>query len=414
MSRALRRFLDRDLGALGQIVSALDDDRLTGLEVRAADLDPVFILQAELRIVQDDGFAVANDADDQSLARIMDGFDRHGEDFFLVDDDGCGNRLAERQPAVGILDQDPHGEIARLRIGHLADDLHFARDLAVGLARRIARANLGRLLGLHALGVGHAQPHDDIQLPGIDDLAHRGSDRQGLAKLAGEAVQDAGNRRADRELLDLRLGGVDGGLGHVDAGLGLGDRLRPRPEHQHFVLGLGRLQLQRGLSQGRLGVVHGGFGDFTALAQRPQVVHVGAGFFDRHLGLLDRQLGAVLLFGPRQRLQHLEGGLLRIARRFLLFQILAGDRAVQFHDGGAGFHEVARLLEEMDHPPFGGRGEDGKSFRNGLATPQPVDLVGDRSHFRRLDANVDVGLLLLALLIRGGLTAVATSRQAKN
>ena len=46
-----------------------------------------------------------------------------------------------------------------------------------------------------ALGIGHAQPYDDIQLPGIDDLAHRGSDRQGLAKLAGEAVQDAGNRR---------------------------------------------------------------------------------------------------------------------------------------------------------------------------------------------------------------------------
>ena len=79
----------------------------------------------------------------------------------------------------------------------------------------------------------------------------------------------------------------------------------------------------------------------------------------------------------------------------------------------AGFHRVARLLQEMDYPSFGGRGEDGKSLRNCLATPQPGDLVGDRAHFRRLDANADVGLLLLALLFRSGLATVATAQQAE-
>ena len=100
--------------------------------------------------------------------------------------------------------------------------------------------------------------------------------------------RDAGDWRADRKLLDLCLGGVDGGLGHVDASLGLGNRLRPRPKHQHVVLGLGRLGLQRGLPQGRLGIVHRRFGNLSALPQRTQMVHRGAGFFHRHLGLFDR------------------------------------------------------------------------------------------------------------------------------
>ena len=124
-----------------------------------------------------------------SLAGVVDGFDRHGEDFFLANDDCRGNGLAKFQLAAGVFDQDANGEIARLRIGHLADDLHFARDLAVGFAGCIAGANLSRLFRCHALGVGHAEPDDNMQATGIDDLAHCGSDRQGLAKLAGEAVQ---------------------------------------------------------------------------------------------------------------------------------------------------------------------------------------------------------------------------------
>ena len=91
------------------------------------------------------------------------------------------------------------------------------------------------------------------------------------------------------------------------------------------------------------------------------------------------------------------------------FRFFSAIGAVQFHDRAAGFHGVARLLEEMDHPAFGGGGEDGKSLRDRLAMPQPGDLVGDRPHFRRLDANADVGLVA----IRGGLAAVAASQQAR-
>ena len=77
--------------------------------------------------------------------------------------------------------------------------------------------------------------------------------------------------------------------------------------------------------------------------------------------------------------------------------------------GAAWFHRVARLLEKMDHPPFSGSGEDGKSLWNCLATPQPRDLVGDRSHFSRFDANTDVGPSSLFL---GGQATVTTPQQA--
>ena len=88
----------------------------------------------------------------------------------------------------------------------------------------------------------------------------------------------------DRELLNLCLGGVDGSLGDVDASLGLGDRLRRGRSINTSYWDWAGLLLQRGLSQGRLCIVHGGFGNFTSLPQRPQVFHDGSGFFDGHLG----------------------------------------------------------------------------------------------------------------------------------
>lgn len=102
---------------------------------------------------------------------------------------------------------------------------------------------------------------------------------------------------------------------------------------------------------------------------------------------------------------------MRIARRLFLPQILGGDGAVQLHDRVAGLDRVARLLQEVDYPSFGGGGEDGKSLRYGLAMAQPRDLVGERAFFSRLDANADVGLLV-ALLVRR-LTTVATTEQAE-
>ena len=81
-------------------------------------------------------------------------------------------------------------------------------------------------------------------------------------------------------------------------------------EHQHVVLGLGRLRLQRGLAQGRLGIVHGGFGDFTALPERPQVVYTWRVVFSTATcGSFDRQLGTVLLFASAAATPALEGGL---------------------------------------------------------------------------------------------------------
>ena len=77
-----------------------------------------------------------------------------------------------------------------------------------------------------------------------------------------------------------------------------------------------------------------------------------------------------------------------------------------------GFHRIARLLEKMDHPSFGGGGEDGKSLRNCFAMPQPGDLLGDRALFRRPHANTDVRLLVVAFLCRD-LAAMAASQQAQ-
>ena len=77
------------------------------------------------------------------------------------------------------------------------------------------------------------------------------ADRDRLTGVAGQAVEHAVDGRADGVVVEMRLGERDQPFGHLDLGLGFGDRLGARADHHAAELGLGRLLLEPGLVTAR-------------------------------------------------------------------------------------------------------------------------------------------------------------------
>ena len=194
----------------------------------------------------------------------------------------------------------------------------------------------------------------------------------------------------------MGLGEGDQRVGRLDLALGLGDRLGARADHHRLELRLGRLLLDLGLLQ-RLLRRRRAVASDTSWRSR------GAsrddrrgrlGLLDRHLGLLDRQLVGPPLLGAGERLEQGQRRFEPVARRRLLRQIGLRDRLVELDDRLPFLDRVALRDEQLVDVPLDRGCQGGDVVGEGLATPQPLDGLGQRPQPGRLGPDRDVSLAL--------------------
>src|SRR5208283_2507123 len=128
----------------------------------------------------------------------------------LVHGDRHAHGLPQGEPPGRVFNQDEYRQVAGLDIGKAANevDLPFqsgvsARRLAGRLRTRLDDPDQSLLPDVDRLSRTRGQVDGDEDLPGIDHLTDRGPDRDRLAGMAGEVIEDTVDRCANRVQVEV-------------------------------------------------------------------------------------------------------------------------------------------------------------------------------------------------------------------
>ena len=236
-------------------------------------------------------------------------------------------------------------------------------------------------------------------LTGIDDLPDRCPDRDCLAGVAGEAVQDAVNRRSDRVIVEMSFREFHGAFRGLQLCLGLSHGFGLRADHHHPQIGLGRLVLELCLSDREIGLEDLLFGRLAPGKQGPETIGQSSRPVEGNLGLLDRKFIDPSFLGPREGLQEVDGGLQSIARRGLLGEVGKGHRLVELNDGLTLLDRLPLLHKELVNVTFDG-GSQRREFRgDGFGASEALNRSDQRPEPRRFRLDRDMSPLALRVML---------------
>ena len=185
---------------LGQVVAPLDDHRLSLLEVGARDFHPAAVRRPRPRgwstTVLPSRTTFRTGPSPRSRTAAAGTWSTPLRSSTMIDTRTDCPMVSR---PCGVVDQDADRQVARLRVGHPADERDLAGHLLFllgrGVGRRVAGvavADAGGLPDAHRRGRPGRQPDRREDLPGIDHLADRAADGD---RLAGVAVSGCRARR---------------------------------------------------------------------------------------------------------------------------------------------------------------------------------------------------------------------------